>query len=475
MEPPLVLVVDADAAVRVLLDHMLPSFGYRVRLAPSGEEAIDQLASGEVTVVLLDLDLPGMSGADTLRAIRAMSPAPEVVVTSAHGTVTDAADVARHGAFDFVAQPFDFKDLNQILRAAHDQAVRRRQTLHLEAALRAHDPFPEIVGRSAGIKRVLALINKAARTLSPVLIQGESGTGKELVARALHAHGSRAASPLTIVDCGALQDTLLESELFGHERGAFTGAHGLKHGLFETANQGTLFLDEIGEMSPATQVKVLRALQSGEFRRIGSNRHIKADIRIIAATNKDLREEAQRGRFREDLYYRVAVIEIHMPPLRERTEDIPSLVEHFLRVNAYGGRERLQVTPEAMACFVKYPWPGNIRELRNVIERLSVLADSQVLTVDTLPPAIVKAALEPARPDASGRPSDAARGDGAADVTLDEIERHHILRTLERHRWNKKRVAGILGIDTKTLYNKLRRYGVPIGTRGDGDAAAPSV
>ena len=232
-----------------------------------------------------------MSGADTLRAIRAMSPAPEVVVTSARGTVTAAAEVARHGAFDFVPQPFDFKDLNHILRTAHEQAVRRRQTLHLEAALRAHDPFPEIVGRSPGIKRVLALVNKAARTLSPVLIQGESGTGKELVARALHANSPRAATPLTIVDCGALQDTLLESELFGHERGAFTGAHGLKHGLLETANQGTLFLDEIGEMSPATQVRVLRALQSGEFRRIGSNRHIKADIRVIAATNKDLRQE----------------------------------------------------------------------------------------------------------------------------------------------------------------------------------------
>ena len=453
---------------------MLPSFGYAVRAVTSGEEGIDEVARGDVSVALLDLDLSGMSGADTLRAIRAMSPAPEVVVTSARGTVTAAAEVARHGAFDFVPQPFDFKDLSQILRTAHEQAVRRRQTLHLEAALKAHDPFPEIVGRSPGIKRVLALVNKAARTLSPVLIQGESGTGKELVARALHAISPRAATPLTIVDCGALQDTLLESELFGHERGAFTGAHGLKHGLLETANQGTLFLDEIGEMSPATQVKVLRALQSGEFRRIGSNRHIKADIRVIAATNKDLRQEVQRARFREDLYYRIAVIEIHMPPLRERTEDIPFLVEHFLRVNVYGGRERLQVTPEAMVCLTKYHWPGNIRELRNVIERLSVLTDSQVLTVDALPPAIAKSAQEPAELGGLVRPSDDARGDGTPDLTLDEVERHHILRTLERHRWNKKRVAGILGIDTKTLYNKLRRYGVPIGVRGEGDAAAPS-
>jgi DNA-binding NtrC family response regulator len=452
---------------------MLPSFGYTIRAVTSGEEGIDQVASGDVGVVLLDLDLSGMSGADTLRALRAMSPAPEVVVTSARGTVTAAAEVARHGAFDFVPQPFDFKDLSQILRTAHEQAARRRQTLHLEAALKAHDPFPEIVGRSSGIKRVLALVNKAARTLSPVLVQGESGTGKELVARALHANSPRAAAPLTIVDCGALQDTLLESELFGHERGAFTGAHGLKHGLFETANQGTLFLDEIGEMSPATQVKVLRALQSGEFRRIGSNRHIKADIRVIAATNKDLRQEVEKARFREDLYYRIAVIEIPMPPLRERTEDIPALVEHFLRINAYGGRERLQVTPEAMVCLTRYPWPGNIRELRNTIERLSVLADSQVLTVDTLPPAIAKSGQEPSEPGFA-RPADGPQGDGASDLTLDEVERHHILRTLERHRWNKKRVAGILGIDTKTLYNKLRRYGVPIGTRGEGDAAAPS-
>ena len=391
---------------------MLPSFGYAVRAVASGEEGIDEVARGDVSVALLDLDLSGMSGADTLRAIRAMSPAPEVVVTSARGTVTAAAEAARHGAFDFVPQPFDFKDLNEILRAAHEQAGRRRQGLHLEAALRAHDPFPEIVGRSPGIKRVLALVNKAARTLSPVLIQGESGTGKELVARALHANSPRAATPLTIVDCGALQDTLLESELFGHERGAFTGAHGLKHGLLETANQGTLFLDEIGEMTPATQVKVLRAIQSGEFRRIGSNRHIKADIRVIAATNKDLREEVQRTRFREDLYYRIAVIEIHMPPLRERTDDIPFLVEHFLRVNAYGGRERLQVTPEAMVCLTKYRWPGNIRELRNVIERLSVLADSQVLTVDTLPPAIAKSAQEPSEREGPARAPGGPPGDG---------------------------------------------------------------
>ena len=474
MDQQTILVIDRDPAVRALLERMLPMFGYRVLGVTSGEEGIDQLAQGDLTVVLLDLDLAGMSGADTLRAIRAMSPAPEVVVTSAQGTVSAAAEAARHGAFDFVAQPFDFKELNHVLRAAHEQAARRRQTQHLEAALRTHDPFPEIVGRSQGIKRVLALVNKAAPTLSPVLIQGESGTGKELVARALHAHSPRAGAPLTIVDCGALQDTLLESELFGHERGAFTGAHGLKHGLFETADQGTLFLDEIGEMSPATQVKVLRALQSGEFRRIGSNRHIKADIRIIAATNKDLREEVQRGRFREDLYYRIAVIEIPMPSLRERTEDIPLLVEHFLRTNAYGGRQRLHVTGEAMHCLVRYQWPGNIRELRNMIERLSVLADSQMLTPDSLPPAIAKAATEPADAPLPIGPTPGIPSERPGDLTLDEIERHHILRTLDRHRWNKKRVAGILGIDTKTLYNKLRRYGVPIGARGEGDGATSS-
>jgi DNA-binding NtrC family response regulator len=281
-----------------------------------------------------------------------------------------------------------------------------------------------------------------------VLIQGESGTGKELIARALHARSPRAAAPLTIVDCGALQDTLLESELFGHERGAFTGAHRLKHGLFEIANNGTLFLDEIGEMSPGTQVKVLRALQSGEFRRVGANRHIRADIRIIAATNKDLRAEVQRGRFREDLYYRIAVIEIQVPALRERTEDIPLLVDYFLQANAYGRRQRLQITPDATDRLLGYAWPGNIRELRNCIERLSVLADGQVLTVEALPPRIVTAT------ELAGPP------DLREDMPLDEVERLHILRTLERHRWNKKRVASILGIDTKTLDNKLRRYGV---------------
>jgi DNA-binding NtrC family response regulator len=475
MERSTVLVVQPREGIRALMTRMLTSFGYAVSTATTGEEAIDQTAATNPTVVLLDLDLPGMSGLETLQALRALAAAPAVIVTTNGGTADHAAEAARHGAFDVVAQPFDFRELSQVLRAAHDEVVRQRQGERLQAALRDHDPFPEIVGKSVGIKRVLALVHKAAPTHSPVLIQGESGTGKELVARALHAHSPRAKAPLTIVDCGALQDTLLESELFGHERGAFTGAHGLKHGLFETANGGTLFLDEIGEMSPATQVKVLRALQSGEFRRIGSNRQIRADIRIIAATNKDLREEVRRGRFREDLYYRIAVIEIHMPPLRDRTEDIPLLVEHFLRANAYGGRERLHITDEAMRCLVRYPWPGNIRELRNLIERLSVLADSQVLTVDALPPAIAKAGTEPVPASPGpGEPAVAAGSAGDTDLTLDEVERQHILRTLERHRWNKKRVASILGIDTKTLYNKLRRYGVFSGTRGDGAASRPA-
>jgi DNA-binding NtrC family response regulator len=461
MDESPVLVVHADTGVRTLLTRMLSSSGYAVRVVETGEQAIDEAATRETPLVLLDLELPGISGLETLRALRAMAPPPEVVVTTAQGSVDVAAGATRLGAFDFVPQPFDFRDLGHVLRTALEKVRRERQGQHLEAALRAHDPFPEIVGRSPGIKRVLALIAKAAPTHSPVLIQGESGTGKELVARALHVHSPRARAPMTIVDCGALQDTLLESELFGHERGAFTGAHGLKHGLFETANGGTLFLDEIGEMSAAVQVKVLRAIQSGEFRRLGSNRHIRADIRVIAATNKDLREEVKRARFREDLYYRIAVIEIHMPPLRERHEDIPLLVEHFLHAGAYGARERLQITREALNHLTAYPWPGNIRELRNCIERLSVLADTSVLTVDSLPPSILKAAAQVAPlPDPVG------------DVPLDEIERVHILRTLERHRWNKKRVASILGIDTKTLYNKLRRYGVPIGGRGtDGEGA----
>jgi DNA-binding NtrC family response regulator len=462
MERPVVLIVHPQEGIRALMTRMLSSFGYTVKTAPDGEAAIDGMVGGDIGVVLLNLDLPGMSGLETLRALRALAPSPEVIVTTQGGTVDAAAEAARHGAFDVVAQPFDFRELGHVLRAAHEEATRRQQSERLEVALRAHDPFPEIVGKSSGMKRVLALVHKAAPTHSPVLIEGESGTGKELVARALHVHSPRAKAPLTIVDCGALQDTLLESELFGHERGAFTGAHGLKHGLFETANNGTLFLDEIGEMSPATQVKVLRALQSGEFRRIGSNRHIRADIRIIAATNKDLREEVKVGRFREDLYYRVAVIDIHMPPLRERREDIPLLVEHFVQTSPYGGRRRLQITREAMEHLMAYPWPGNIRELRNIIERLSVLSDNQVLTVESLLPAILaKGVREFPPPPPEG------------DVTLDELERFHILRTLERHRWNKKRVAGILGIDTKTLYNKLRRYGVPLNGRREPEHLAP--
>jgi DNA-binding NtrC family response regulator len=456
MSAPPVTVIHPESGVRALLSRMLATLGYETRSLASGEDALDALAGHEPGVVLLSLDLPGLSGLETLRALRALAPPPEVVVTVAAGTVEAAAEAARRGAFDVVPEPFDLGALAQIVRGADEKLARRHQAERLEAVLRAHDPFPEIVGRSAGIRRVLALVNKAAPTDSPVLIQGESGTGKELVARALHAHSARARHPITIVDCGALQDTLLESELFGHERGAFTGAHGLKHGLFETANEGTLFLDEIGEMSAATQVKVLRALQSGEFRRLGSNRQIKADIRIIAATNKDLRAEVKRGRFREDLFYRIAVIEIPTPPLRERREDIPLLVEHFLRHSPYAGHRRLQLTPEAQDALTAYAWPGNIRELRNVIERLSVLAENQVLTLEALPPTITRSL--PAVP---------APAEGGFDLPLADVERHHILRTLERHRWNKKRVAAILGIDTKTLYNKLRRYGVPLGGRAE--------
>ncbi len=449
MEPIKVLIINSDSGLRTLLGQMLSSLGYAVLSASGGEEAIEKIAAGEIPLVLLDLQLAGgMSGPETLRALRAIDPPPEVIVTIAQGTVPSAADAARYGAFDFLREPFNFKELGQILRTAYKERLRRRQGQKLQAALGAHDPFPEIVGKGPGLKRVLALVHKAGPTNSPVLIQGESGTGKELVARALHRQSPRAKSPLTVVDCGTLQDTLLETELFGHERGAFTGAHALKHGLFEIADNGTIFLDEIGEMSPATQVKVLRVLQSGEFRRIGSNRPIRTDVRIIAATNKDLREEVKEGRFREDLYYRIAVIEIPIPPLRERKEDIARLVEHFLRANHHAGQKRLEITKGALNALIAYPWPGNIRELRNTIERFSVLAEGDVLTVESLPRGIVNFS-QPETP-----------ADVPKDLPLHEVERLYILRTLKRHRGNKKKAAQILGIDTKTLYNKLRRYGV---------------
>jgi len=441
------MVINSDNGVRALLGQMLSALGYAVVSAPSGGEAVEKIASGEIPLALLDLQLKGgMSGPETLRALRAIDPPPEVIITTARGAVTSTDDAARYGAFDLVSEPFNGKELGQILRTAYKQRLRRRQGQKLQAALGAHDPFPEIVGKSPGIKRVLALIHKAAPTNSSVLIQGESGTGKELVARALHRMSPRAQSALTVVDCGALQDTLLETELFGHERGSFTGAHALKHGLFETADNGTLFLDEIGEMSPATQVKVLRALQSGEFRRIGSNRPIKTDVRIVAATNKDLREEVKRGRFREDLYYRFAVIEISIPPLRERKEDISLLVEHFLRASENG--QRLRMTKETLNCLLAYPWPGNIRELRNTIERLAVLADGEVFTIESLPRGIVNFS-QPETPAEMPR-----------DLPLHEVERLYILRTLKLYRGNKRKAAAVLGIDTKTLYNKLRRYGV---------------
>jgi DNA-binding NtrC family response regulator len=441
-DQPAILVVHPDGSARDRLVHALTALGFGAVPATTGEEAIDLIAGRRARVVLLDLDLPGMSGLETLRALRALATPPEVVVTGPR-SLDAIAEATRFGAFRCVPQPLDVPELSGILRAALERAARPPGS----GAPEAPGAAPPIVGQSPAIRQVLALIRKAAPSHSPVLIQGESGTGKELVARAIHAQSPRALFPLTIVDCGALQDTLLESELFGHERGAFTGAHALKHGLFETAHQGAVFLDEIGEMSPVMQVKVLRALESGEFRRVGGNRLLRADIRVIAATNRDLREEVARGRFREDLYYRLAVIEVSLPPLRERPEDIPLLVEHFLGSSAFGGRPGLRLTAEAMDRLVAHPWPGNIRELRNCIERLCVLVEGDVVTAESLPPRIA----------ATPAPEAAAPG---ADLPLEAVERVHILRALERHQWNRRRAAASLGVDVKTLYNKLRRYGI---------------
>jgi DNA-binding NtrC family response regulator len=447
---PKILIVHPENGVRALLVRTLSASGYEPVAATSGEEAIELSGLREIRVVLLELDLAGLSGLETLRALRAMAPAPEVVVTAGRGSTDAVARATEYGACDFVPQPFDLAQLREALRAAWERACRPAPRAGPEGV---DTHAPELVGQSAAMARVLTLIHKAAATDFAVLIQGESGTGKELVARAIHAHSPRARVPLTIVDCGALQDTLLESELFGHERGAFTGAHGMKHGLFETANHGTVFLDEIGEMSPIMQVKVLRALQSGEFRRVGSNRLIRSDMRVIAATNRDLRSEVQRGRFREDLYYRLAVIEIHMPPLRERPQDISVLAAHFLRRRARGGFPGVRLTAEAMACLQAYSWPGNVRELRNCIERVVALADTPNVTVESLPPSIL---------------ATSARGplEAGVDLPLEEVERRHILRTLERHHWNRARAAEVLGIDAKTLYNKLRRYRA-LGPLGD--------
>ncbi len=442
-----VLVVDDERSNVESLDKILVREGMRVLTAFDAKHALEQVRSHRVHVLLTDLMMPGTTGLELLRAVKQLAPDVEVVLMTAYGSVEAAVSAMREGAYDFVEKPLKRMNIVKSVRKAAEKQrlVAENRLLKDEIKILTHR---EIVGSSPAWRRVVDVATQAAPSMATVLVLGESGTGKELLARYIHDKSARAAKPFVAVNCAAIPETILESELFGHERGAFTGAVARKEGRFAKAGGGTLFLDEIGELSPAVQVKLLRVLQEGEYEPLGGNT-VKSDVRIVAATNRDLRAEVQAGRFREDLYYRLNVIAITAPPLRARREDVPLLVDHFIGLYcAKNGRPRLKPSRGALERMLDYPWPGNVRELENVIERAVVLSRSEALTEQDLPEVVAHATT----PEPTKLSFDIG-------TPLEEIELRVIKETLRSTKGDKSVAAQLLGISTRTIYRKLD--GVP--------------
>jgi len=454
-----VLVVDDDTDVRGLLAAVLESDGVaKVTEAASGAEAMSFLGRDEFDVAVVDVQLPDHSGLEILRWARAAEIDTELIVLTGHADVETAVEAMRLGAYDFITKPCKNAELREVVLKAFEKKALRRENSALKEVITRRDGLPTIVGSSPEIRDVLAVIARVAVSDSPVLVQGESGTGKELVARSIHLQSPRAARPFVSINCAALPDTLLESELFGHKKGAFSGAISSRVGLFEAANGGTLFLDEVGEMSPAMQVRLLRVLDSGEVRRVGEERVFHVDVRVVAATAKDLAHEAGDARFRWDLFYRVSTIVIPVPPLRRRRPDIPLLVEHFLATHGRPGKT-LRFSPDAMERLLDYGWPGNIRELRNLVERLHILHEGTEVRAADLPAEFGRVAAAPSAPAAAAsRPTVPVPEPAGVMVPLAEIERRHVEQVLNATGWNKARAARILEVDIKTLNKKVRDF-----------------
>ena len=445
MTEPTVLVADDESGVRESVGRVLRHEGFRVIVAEDGDAALAALREGGVDLLLADLRMPGLDGLELLRAAKLLTPEVELVVLSGHGTVEEAVAAMKEGAYDFLTKPFERAQLVRTVRQALEHRALLLKNRSLQRRLDELVGAGEIIGESAAIRQVLALVNQVAPTAATVLIQGESGTGKELVARALHDGSPRSGLPFIRVNCAALPEALLESELFGYERGAFTGAATRKQGRFELADGGTLLLDEAGDLSAATQAKLLRVLQEGEFERLGGTKTLKVDVRLVAATNQDLALLVTQRRFREDLYYRLNVIAIEIPPLRNRAEDIPLLAGHFLRVHAAKNHREIDgFTEAALGRLRAYPWPGNVRELEHAVERAVILTRGKLLDLADLPPAVSQ--VEPAArvvPIPLGMP-------------LSEVEQRLIEETLRLTKGNKELAAKFLGIASRTIYRKLK-------------------
>jgi DNA-binding NtrC family response regulator len=440
--PIRLLIVDDDEPLRETLVRRFRRQGMVITEADSGEEALVKAAQTRHDVALLDLHLPGMSGVELLGKLKETQPELEALMLTGHGSIETAIEAMRKGAYDYLAKPCHLPELEVHIQKAFEKVQLARRERQWVQQLEYESPRYRLVGSSPALERVRQLIERVAPTDATVLVRGASGTGKELVARAVHYNSARRERPLVTINCAALQETLLESELFGHEKGAFTGAVQAKPGLVEVAEGGTLFIDEIGEMAGGLQAKLLRVLEDGHYRRVGSTQENLASVRVIAATNRPLEDELKAGRFREDLFYRLNVLAIELPPLRDRREDIPLLVEHLLATHQIGPT-RSRVDPEALEALVRYDWPGNVRELANVLERAQILAEEFVITPDDLPEAIVDA--RPAVAESDPR-------------HLREVERRHVHAVLHQEKGNKVRAAKALGISRRALYRLIGKY-----------------
>jgi len=444
------LLVDDDKSVRTTLTAFLKKEGYSVDTAADGDEGIEKIREKYYDLVITDLKMKKTNGIDVLKATKANNPTTEVIVLTAFGTTQFGVEAMKEGACDFIEKPPDLDAFKARIVEALGKNSLKVTLERLQSELEDKYSFSNIIGKSQPLMKVLDMVTKVAPTESTIMIVGESGTGKELVARALHGASKRKNRPFVAINCGAIPDTLQESELFGHVRGAFTSAHKDKRGLFQEANGGTLFLDEVGEMSPSAQVKLLRFLQDGEIRRVGENEPIHVDVRVLAATNKDLEKSIEEGNFREDLFYRLNVIPIEIPPLRKRRDDISLLANFFLNKFTTASKKKIEsFTPDTLAILSGYQWSGNVRELENVVERAVILAVHNVIKPEDLPPLMHKG---------KKRVDDYTPIE--EDIKLDELEKTHILRTLEKLDWNQKKASEILGISTTTLWRKLKTYGI---------------
>jgi DNA-binding NtrC family response regulator len=455
-----ILIVDDEPDMTENCRRILDAAGYRCLTTSDALEALRLLASEHPDLLLTDLRMPEMDGMEMLRRAREIDPQMPVVLLTAHASLESAVAAVKAGAFDYLAKPFSIDQLNLAVERALTRRRLEQENLHLREQLRGIYGFESIIGRSSALQQALDLVRKAARSDANMLVLGESGTGKELVARAIHANSPRAAGPFVPVDCASLPEHLLESELFGHEKGAFTGATAAKPGLIETAHRGTLFLDEIGELPQALQVKLLRALQERQIRRVGGTRQIDVDIRVVCATNRDLQALVKASKFREDLYYRINVIDIALPPLRERQDDIELLATSFLRKYARRGEAALKgFEPEAMVALEMYPWPGNVRELQNVIERACALAEGEMITLADLPMHLRTVGPLPEYPPPVGVTSRLTLKE-AKERWVGELEAAYVADLLRREGGNVSQAARKAGIDRKTLHRLLNKHSI---------------